>query len=134
MLTPKAFASNTIFEAMLSGIAHDPIQRDIFTPLFLGAQLLVPAKEDIQNEKLAEWMRNYGATVTHLTPAMGQILVGGASAQFPALHHAFFVGDILIKRDCRSLQGLAPNVSIVNMYGTTEVRTFPFLICLFFQG
>lgn len=108
---------------MLSGIAHDPIQRDIFTPLFLGAQLLVPAKEDIQNEKLAEWMRNYSATVTHLTPAMGQILVGGASAQFPDLHHAFFVGDILIKRDCRSLQGLAPNVSIVNMYGTTEVRT-----------
>lgn len=107
---------------MLSGIAHDPIQRDIFTPLFLGAQLLVPAKEDIQNERLAEWMQNYGATVTHLTPAMGQILVGGASAQFPALHHAFFVGDILIKRDCRSLQGLAPNVNIVNMYGTTETQ------------
>ncbi|KAL3438496.1 hypothetical protein BDV09DRAFT_159964 [Aspergillus tetrazonus] len=107
---------------MLSGIAHDPIQRDIFTPLFLGAQLLVPAREDIQNEKLAEWMRDYGATVTHLTPAMGQILVGGASAQFPALHHAFFVGDILIKRDCRSLQGLAPNVNIVNMYGTTETQ------------
>ncbi|KAJ5679318.1 hypothetical protein N7462_007562 [Penicillium macrosclerotiorum] len=107
---------------MLSGIAHDPIQRDVFTPLFLGAQLLVPAKEDIQNEKLAEWMQNYGPTVTHLTPAMGQILVGGASAQFPALHHAFFVGDILIKRDCKSLQGLAPNVSIVNMYGTTETQ------------
>ncbi|KAL2866587.1 L-aminoadipate-semialdehyde dehydrogenase [Aspergillus lucknowensis] len=107
---------------MLSGIAHDPIQRDIFTPLFLGAQVLVPASEDIQNEKLAEWMRDYGATVTHLTPAMGQILVGGASAQFPALHHAFFVGDILIKRDCRSLQGLAPNVNIVNMYGTTETQ------------
>ncbi|KAF5864689.1 large subunit of alpha-aminoadipate reductase [Aspergillus alliaceus] len=107
---------------MLSGIAHDPIQRDIFTPLFLGAQLLVPAREDIQNERLAEWMREYGASVTHLTPAMGQILVGGASAQFPALHHAFFVGDILIKRDCRSLQGLAPNVNIVNMYGTTETQ------------
>ncbi|KAI9661553.1 MAG: large subunit of alpha-aminoadipate reductase [Trizodia sp. TS-e1964] len=107
---------------MLSGIAHDPIQRDIFTPLFLGAQLLVPAKEDIQNEKLAEWMRNYGATVTHLTPAMGQILVGGASAEFPSLHHGFFVGDVLIKRDCRSLQLLAPNVNIVNMYGTTETQ------------
>lgn len=107
---------------MLSGIAHDPIQRDIFTPLFLGAQLLVPGREDIQNERLAEWMQEYGATVTHLTPAMGQILVGGASAQFPTLHHAFFVGDILIKRDCRSLQALAPNVNIVNMYGTTETQ------------
>lgn len=107
---------------LLSGIAHDPVQRDVFTPLFLGAQLLVPSKEDIQNEKLAEWMREYGATVTHLTPAMGQILVGGATAEFPTLHHAFFVGDILIKRDCRSLQSLAPNVSIVNMYGTTETQ------------
>lgn len=107
---------------MLSGIAHDPIQRDMFTPLFLGAQILVPSRDDIQNERLAEWMRDHGATVTHLTPAMGQILVGGASAQFPRLHHAFFVGDILIKRDCRSLQSLAPNVSIVNMYGTTETQ------------
>ncbi|KAF2268190.1 large subunit of L-aminoadipate-semialdehyde dehydrogenase [Lojkania enalia] len=107
---------------MLSGIAHDPIQRDIFTPLFLGAQLLVPSKEDIQHEKLAEWMRKYGATVTHLTPAMGQILVGGATAVFPSLHHSFFVGDLLIKRDCRRLQDLAPNVRIVNMYGTTETQ------------
>jgi L-aminoadipate-semialdehyde dehydrogenase len=107
---------------MLSGIAHDPIQRDIFTPLFLGAQLLVPAKDDIQYERLAEWMQKYGATVTHLTPAMGQILVGNASAEFPELHHAFFVGDILIKRDCRALQRLAPNVRIVNMYGTTETQ------------
>ena len=107
---------------MLSGIAHDPIQRDIFTPLFLGAQLLVPSKDDIQHERLAEWMREHGATVTHLTPAMGQILVGGATAKFPALHHAFFVGDILIKRDCRSLQSLADNVFIVNMYGTTETQ------------
>ena len=107
---------------MLSGIAHDPIQRDMFTPLFLGAQLLVPAKNDIQNERLAEWMQEHGATVTHLTPAMGQILVGGAVAKFDKLHHAFFVGDILIKRDCRSLQNLAPNVAIVNMYGTTETQ------------
>lgn len=107
---------------MLSGIAHDPIQRDIFTPLFLGAQLLVPSKHDIQHERLAEWMRENGATVTHLTPAMGQILVGGASARFPALHHAFFVGDILLKRDCKSLQSLANNVFIISMFGSTETQ------------
>ena len=105
---------------MLSGIAHDPIQRDIFTPLFLGAQILVPAAGDIQSEKLAEWMQCHGPTVTHLTPAMGQILVGGATAEFPSLRRAFFVGDVLTKRDCRSLQRLAPNANIVNMYGSTE--------------
>jgi L-2-aminoadipate reductase len=53
---------------------------------------------------------------------MGQILVGGATARFDKLHHAFFVGDILIKRDCSRLQELAPNVAIVNMYGTTETQ------------
>jgi L-aminoadipate-semialdehyde dehydrogenase len=107
---------------LLSGIAHDPVQRDIFTPLFLGAQLLVPSKEDIQHEKLAEWMREHKPTVTHLTPAMGQILVGGATAKFPSLDRAFFVGDVLTKRDCRSLRELAVNANIVNMYGTTETQ------------
>lgn len=107
---------------LLSGIAHDPVQRDIFTPLFLGAQILVPSREDIQHEKLAEWMAKYKPTVTHLTPAMGQILVGGASAEFPHLNRAFFVGDILTSKDCRRLQRLAPNVNIVNMYGTTETQ------------
>ena len=107
---------------LLSGIAHDPVQRDIFTPLFLGAQLLVPSREDIQHEKLAEWMRRHEPTVTHLTPAMGQILVGGATAKFPSLNRAFFVGDVLTKRDCLSLRNLAINVKIVNMYGTTETQ------------
>ncbi|KAL6720520.1 large subunit of alpha-aminoadipate reductase [Lecanora helva] len=74
---------------MLSGIAHDPIQRDMFTPMFLGAKLLVPSKEDIQHESLAEWMKKHQASVTHLTPAMGQILVGGASTEFPSLKNAF---------------------------------------------
>lgn len=106
---------------MLSGIAHDPIQRDIFTPLFLGARLLVPTADDIGTPgKLSEWMAEYGATVTHLTPAMGQLLNVQAVCAIPSLHHSFFVGDILTKRDCLRLQTLAENVAIVNMYGTTE--------------
>lgn len=108
---------------MLSGIAHDPIQRDMFTPIFLGAQLLVPTADDIGTPgKLADWMSKYGATVTHLTPAMGQLLSAQATSEFPKLHHAFFVGDILTKRDCLRLQTLAKNVFIVNMYGTTETQ------------
>lgn len=108
---------------MLSGIAHDPIQRDMFTPLFLGASLLVPTSDDIGTPgRLAEWMGIHGASVTHLTPAMGQLLSAQASHEIPSLHHAFFVGDILTKRDCLRLQSLARNVAIVNMYGTTETQ------------
>lgn len=108
---------------MLSGIAHDPIQRDIFTPLFFGAELHVPTSDDIGTPgRLAEWMAAVQATVTHLTPAMGQLLSAQASAQIASLRNAFFVGDVLTKRDCTRLQALAANVRIINMYGTTETQ------------
>lgn len=108
---------------MLSGIAHDPIQRDIFTPLFFGAELHVPTADDIGTPgRLAEWMAASKATVTHLTPAMGQLLSAQATAQIPSLKNSFFVGDVLTKRDCTRLQALAPNVRIINMYGTTETQ------------
>ncbi|KAN0127247.1 alpha-aminoadipate reductase [Lactarius tabidus] len=108
---------------MLSGIAHDPIQRDMFTPLFFGAELHVPTFDDINTPgRLAEWMANSEVTVTHLTPAMGQLLSAQAACQIPSLLSAFFVGDVLTKRDCTRLQSLAANVRIVNMYGTTETQ------------
>lgn len=108
---------------MLSGIAHDPIQRDIFTPLFLGAQLHIPTADDIGTPgRLAEWMDDQQVTITHLTPAMGQLLSAQASSQIPSLRNAFFVGDVLTKRDCSRLQHIAPNVEIINMYGTTETQ------------
>ncbi|KAM0747505.1 large subunit of L-aminoadipate-semialdehyde dehydrogenase [Meredithblackwellia eburnea MCA 4105] len=108
---------------MLSGIAHDPIQRDIFTPLFLGAELHIPTSEDIGTPgRLAEWMADSEVTITHLTPAMGQLLSAQATRQIPSLLNAFFVGDILTKRDCTRLQQLANNVQIINMFGTTETQ------------
>ncbi|GAA6056919.1 hypothetical protein JCM3770_001323 [Rhodotorula araucariae] len=108
---------------MLSGIAHDPIQRDIFTPLFLGASLYIPTAEDIGTPgRLAEWMADNSVTVTHLTPAMGQLLSAQATRLIPSLLNAFFVGDILTKRDCTRLQQLAQNCRIINMFGTTETQ------------
>ncbi|KAK3705465.1 large subunit of alpha-aminoadipate reductase [Vermiconidia calcicola] len=108
--------------SMLSGIAHDPIQRDIFTPLFLGASLIVPPAECITFDRLATWASENAITVTHLTPAMGQILLGSTEPKVTSLHGAFFVGDVLLKRNCRRLQQLAPNCRIKNMYGTTETQ------------
>ncbi|CCG84356.1 protein of unknown function [Taphrina deformans PYCC 5710] len=110
---------------MLSGIAHDPIQRDMFTPLFLGATLVVPTSEDIGVPgRLAEWCAEKKVSVTHLTPAMGQLLSSqvAAGVQISSLRNAFFVGDVLTKRDVKRLQGLARSVDIINMYGTTETQ------------
>ncbi|KAJ2320716.1 large subunit of alpha-aminoadipate reductase [Coemansia sp. RSA 2610] len=108
---------------MLSGIAHDPIQRDVFTPVFFGAELHIPTSEDIGVPgQLAQWMATHSVTVTHLTPAMGQLLSANATSAIPSLRNAFFVGDLLTKRDCNRLQSLADNCRIINMYGTTETQ------------
>ena len=112
--------------------------RAVFTPLFLGAELHIPTADDIGTPgRLAEWMADSEVTVTHLTPgepnlhmlfaclrfvAMGQLLSAQATRQIPSLRSAFFVGDVLTKRDCTRLQQLAKNVSIINMYGTTETQ------------
>lgn len=53
---------------------------------------------------------------------MGQLLSAQATRQIPTLRNAFFVGDVLTKRDCHRLQHLAQNVRIINMYGTTETQ------------
>lgn len=95
----------------------------MFTPLFFGAELHVPTAEDIGTPgRLAEWMSDSSVTITHLTPAMGQLLSAQATRQIPSLLNAFFVGDVLTKRDCLRLQALATNVRIINMYGTTETQ------------
>ncbi|OAA56757.1 non-ribosomal peptide synthetase [Cordyceps fumosorosea ARSEF 2679] len=113
------WTSDTKF-ACQSEISHNPIQRDIFNPLFMGGELICPARESIAHKRLAEWFRDHEPNAVHLTPAMGQILCGGARADFPSLKWVLYVGDILTKKDCAALRKLAPNAEICAAYGTTE--------------
>jgi amino acid adenylation domain-containing protein len=121
--------------SMLSGLSHDPLLRDVFTPLTIGAALCIPGQDDLASpHRLAGWMARERITVCHLTPALGQILTGG-SAPLPDLRYAFFGGDVLTERDVTRLRALAPTaraqhaaplhgcgseIVCVNFYGTTE--------------
>jgi amino acid adenylation domain-containing protein len=147
--------------SLLSGLAHDPLHRDVFTPLQLGAAVVAPDPEQVGAPGyLAEWMADARITVTHLTPAMGQLLVdipGGLPVSFDAdastpdadlplsarnergggrveghtgegptsvdsLRRAFFVGDVLTRTDVGRMHRLAPNLRVVNYYGSTETQ------------
>jgi amino acid adenylation domain-containing protein len=113
--------------SMLSGLSHDPLQRDIFTPLQLGAAISVPDAADIATPgRLAAWMAREAVTIAHLTPAMGQVLVepapGSPAATIASLRHSFFVGDVLTRRDVGRLRQIAPAVAVVNLYGSTETQ------------
>jgi L-aminoadipate-semialdehyde dehydrogenase len=124
------FTENEVY-SMQSGIAHDPLQRDIFTPWFLGARLYVPHPDDIVNPgRLSQWFREKKITVTHLTPAMGQLLTtsaaedseGKGQSLLPDLRYAFFVGDVLTKKFVRRMCSYCPKVIVINIYGSTETQ------------
>ncbi|MDJ0838869.1 MAG: amino acid adenylation domain-containing protein [Acidobacteriota bacterium] len=108
--------------SMLSGLSHDPLQREIFTPLCLGATLCIPEDEDFSPGGLARWYDRHKITFTNLTPAMSQILTGTREDLTLVLRTAFYVGDRLTGREAVMLRILAPEVTVINTYGSTETQ------------
>ena len=107
--------------SLLAGLAHDPLLRDMFTPLCLGALLTVPAPEDLAlPDRFARWMHQEGVTVAHLTPALGELLSEGRGVLLDALRLVFFGGDVLTRRAVERLRGLAPGCACASYYGATE--------------
>ena len=112
---------------MLSGLAHDPLQRDIFTPLYLGATIMVPDPADIGIAgRAAAWMAHGRVTVAHLTPAMAQLLTepssDGQRVIVPSLRRVLLVGEALKRQDVDRLRSLAPGATCVNLYGSSETQ------------
>jgi amino acid adenylation domain-containing protein len=109
--------------SMLAGLSHDPLLRDIFTPLSLGATLVIPRQATITEPGgLRAWFARTGITATHLTPAMGQLLMA-ASPQAPALpklRHMFWGGDKLLPQLLNDVSRFAPAAQHVNFYGCSE--------------
>ncbi len=111
--------------SMLSGLSHDPVLRDIFTPLWLGATLCIPKHEHTTDpDHLAAWMHEMKVTVAHITPAMAEVLTSragdGRTRCIPSLRHIFFAGDVLTQHTVGEVRDLAPHAVCVNSYGTTE--------------
>jgi amino acid adenylation domain-containing protein len=113
--------------SMLSGLSHDPLHRDVFTPLQLGATICIPDQKSLEAPGLlSRWMRQEKISVAHLTPAMGQLLTestpGSSLTRIESLRYAFFIGDVLTKVDVSRLRMLSPSVTCINFYGTTETQ------------
>ncbi|MFI6499018.1 amino acid adenylation domain-containing protein [Nonomuraea typhae] len=106
--------------ALLAGLAHDPLLRDAFVPLVLGASLHVPEQDMIRDPaRLARWLREQAITVAHLTPQFAQLLAA-AGRPLPDLRLVVFGGDRLTWADAARMRAVAPAARLVNGYGTTE--------------
>jgi amino acid adenylation domain-containing protein len=109
--------------ALLGGLGHDPVLRDMFCPLAAGARLCVPEQEWLRDPgRLTEWLRDEAVTVAHLTPQLGRLLTadGPGGGPLTALRLIALGGDQATAADIAALRRLAPAARIVNCYGTTE--------------
>ena len=106
---------------LLSGLAHDPLLRDVFAPLSVGAAVCVPPADLLRAPAgLRAWLADQEVTIAHLTPPMIRLLSSGRGPELTRLRLVVSGGDTLHAEDVGLLRDLAPGATVVNAYGTTE--------------
>lgn len=110
--------------SMLSGLSHDPILRDMFTPLCLGATLFIPRQSSLfDSEQLFNWLKTHKISVMHLTPSLSQVITTRALTDhqtLPDMRYAFFGGEKLEHKIVENFLNVATRTTCVNFYGATE--------------
>lgn len=109
--------------SLFSGLGHDPLLRDIFLPLSLGAKIIIPDPEIMKNpERLRQWIMDQALSVCHLTPALAQLITqdGEKCPPCESLRYLVFSGDKLYDHTLEPIKHLAPKAALINCYGCTE--------------
>lgn len=106
---------------MCSSIGHDPLQRDIMTPLYVGGHIVIPAERDLNEpQRLSRWLADNRIEFVCLNAALVPWL--GSSTQLLHLRALFCVGGALTRTQAIMLRKIAPNTQIINLYGATETQ------------
>lgn len=109
--------------SMMSGLAHDPLLRDVFVPLSVGGTICIPESDWMLNPaQLHDWFERDGVTIAHITPSMARLMLDTASEGAPLnqLRLLGIGGDRLNKKLVAELRVLAPVATISGFYGATE--------------
>ncbi|EOI6844093.1 aminotransferase class I/II-fold pyridoxal phosphate-dependent enzyme [Salmonella enterica] len=106
---------------MCSSIGHDPLQRDIMTPLYLGGHIVIPGEHDLNEpQRLSRWLANKRIEFVCLNATLVPWLA--SSTRLPQLRALFCVGGALTRSQAVMLCQVIPNAQIVNLYGATETQ------------
>lgn len=105
---------------MCSSLAHDPLQRDIMTPLFLGGTCVVPPDEVIARPSLlGAWLVQERIAVVCLNPVLVPFLTTVART-FDDLRLYLSVGAPLPRDHATAIRRACPTARVLNLYGSTE--------------
>lgn len=109
--------------SLLSGLAHDPVLRDVFLPLSTGATLCIPPPAAIRDPRaLIAWLGENAISIMHTTPPMGQLLceVAAGAPVLPALRAICWGGDALGQGLVNRFNDANARLRQINFYGATE--------------
>lgn len=106
--------------ALIAGPGHDPVLRDMITPLWLGATLHIPPAGALADPAwLRAWLAAHQITVLHVTPALLEYLITAGGPPLPSLRLLVTGGAPLRYGLVRAARGLC-QATVVNAYGSTE--------------
>ncbi|WP_017593145.1 aminotransferase class I/II-fold pyridoxal phosphate-dependent enzyme [Nocardiopsis potens] len=107
---------------MCSSLGHDPLQRDLMTPLFLGGSISVPEEGAAEDPaELAAWLRRERVEAVCLNPVLAPALDRDGGG-LPDLRLLLSVGAPLARDQALRLRRAAPAARILNLYGSTETQ------------
>jgi amino acid adenylation domain-containing protein len=109
--------------SMLSGLGYDPMIRDIFTPLSLGASVSIPSKSSLGSRRgLREWINDTRVSVVHATPQLAQVIFAADGRHQPLefVRVVAIGGAVLTQVLARQIKAQLSRGSLVNVYGTSE--------------
>lgn len=110
--------------ALVGGIGHDPVLRDLLVALHVGASVAVPPDAVLADPAaLLRFLADHRITVLHATPGLLELLVAAHHAEprvrLDTLRFVLSGGAPLTAGMVRRLRKLTP-AAVVNGYGTTE--------------
>lgn len=110
--------------ALLAGLGHDPVLRDMLVPLRFGGTLVIPSSDVYRNPRaLFDLLSSHRITILHTTPALLELILAAHAAEphvrLDALRLVISAGAPLTAGQVRRLRSLTA-AAIVNGYGTTE--------------
>jgi non-ribosomal peptide synthetase component F len=107
--------------ALLGGVGHDPLLRDILVSLAAGQALVVPGPEVLAVPgALGDFLLSNRVTIAHVTPALLEFGLAGGPAELPQLRAVLSGGALLPRTLALALFECCPALALYNVYGATE--------------
>ncbi len=106
--------------ALVSGLGHDPVLRDILLPLRAGGTLVVPTRAELSPDGLCTLIGSRDVTVLHATPHLIEFMLTSGHADRLAVLRLVVVCGAALRYGLLRRLWAHTTARVVSAYGATE--------------